>query len=158
MLLSCRQTETKASSGGVPCKADPATAKDMISKPSADVKASSLRLNTAHTKSSKGGEPCRTPQPATLPGYGLKMFPAIDGLDTRFKGHKVNRKKVVADVTQRLSSATTRASRARLENHRILLYPERTLLFNDTERITQFQETGVVVKQKDMSTREKWYN
>ena len=155
--MSHRQTETKASSGGVPCKADPATAKDMISKPSGDVKASSLRLNTAHTKSSKGGEPCRTPEPLTLPGLGLKMFPKIDGLDTRFIGHKVNRKKV-AEVTQRLSSATTRASRARLENHRILLYPERTLLFNDTERITQFQESGVVVKQKDMSTREKWYN
>ena len=157
MLVSCRQTETKASGGGVPCKADPAAAKDTISAASGDVKAISHRLNTAHTKSSSGGVPCRNPEPTTLPGYGLKMFPAIDGLDTRFIGHKVNKKKV-AEVTERLSSATTRASRARLENHRILLYPERTLLFNDTERIVQFQESGVVVKQKDMSAREKWYN
>ena len=49
-------------------------------------------------------------------------------------------------------------TQARIDNMRILLYPERTLLMNEPNRIKTFQETGSLVKQAILQRREKWYN
>ena len=114
------------------------------------------RLHTTHTKSSKGGEECRPVEHMTAPGYGLPMFPVIDGIEKRFHGHEAPPEKVTEVIT-RMTKAQTKASQARLDNAAILLYPERTLLMNNVERIHMFQESGALVKQAMLQQREKWY-
>ena len=36
--------------------------------------------------SSLGGESCKPIEPPKTPGYGMKMLPAIEGLEEKFKG------------------------------------------------------------------------
>lgn len=114
------------------------------------------RLSTTHTKSSSGGAHCRQPPEVIPPNYGSKCFPAIDGLDVRFQGPKATEEKA-NEIMSRLMSTQTKASQARRDNPRILLYPERTLLMNNFERIREYQTTGVVTKQKDLQARERWF-
>lgn len=94
----------------------------------------------------------------TEPGLGQKTLPIISGEGVRFKGNLKETFTSASEVGSRLTSATTSASRSRLQNHRILLYPERVLLCNDVARIAAFQENGSLLKQKDMNAREKWFN
>ena len=135
-------------------------AKDIISKGPAsqdEIDGIVTRLSKTHTKSSAGGETCKTTEELKVPGYGLKMLPVIDGLEERFKGAKVEKTKE-DEVIQRLHSAHTKAWRSKLNTPKILLFPERTLLCNNVERIKMFQESGQTVKQNVLERREKWYN
>lgn len=116
------------------------------------------RLCKSHTKASSGGPDCKQYEPISPPGYGQKMYPAIEGLETRFAGDSAVVEEEVKAVAQRLTSKQTTASQARLDNPRILLYPERTILMNNVERIRSFQENGNVAKQTVLARREKWYN
>ena len=114
------------------------------------------RLATTHTKSSSGGQGIPPMEPPKTPGIGTKVFPVIKGLDERFKGSKISKEKE-SEVIQRLHTAKTKAEDARLSNPRILLYPERTLLCNNVERIHMFQDSGQTVKQAVLDRREKWF-
>lgn len=140
------------------CRQSPTTAVDKIARKlesNEEIMAVYKRLNSTHTKSSSP-QNCKgfdTPNP---PGYGQKMFPIIDGLDTRFGGKNVPAEKV-NDVISRLHTSQTKSSKSRMDNPRILLYPERTLLCNDVERIKAYQDTGETVKQPYLDRREKWY-
>lgn len=119
------------------------------------------RLHGTHTKTSKGGEECRPWDPVKVPGQGLPMFPFIEDLDKRFNGSKLIDAKVgeekIKEIIEALRKNQTVASQARLDPYTILLYPERTLLMNNPERIRQFQENGAIVKQVILQAREKWY-
>lgn len=116
------------------------------------------RLNKTHTVSSANTGQIRHPKdPPKPPGYGMKMFPIIEGLDTRFAGFPASQDKV-AEVVGHLMKTQTTASQAKLDNPRILLYPERTTLMNNVERIRAYQENGAVAKQNMLQRREKWYN
>ncbi len=115
------------------------------------------RLGETHAKSSSGGLECKSYDPKKPVGYGLRMFPEIDGLDTRFSGSG-NADADLEATTDRLRSTQTIASQARLDKPRILLYPECTKMMNDPGRLRLFQERGEVVKQADLARREKWYN
>lgn len=42
-------------------------------------------------------------------------------------------------------------------NAKILLYPERTILMNNVDRIVRFQGTGVIDRQAVLGRTEKWY-
>ena len=151
-------TETRAWSG-LPCRAKPVVADNSVSRApvSDDEKTAMLhRLNQTPTKSS-AGEACKSYEPPPPPGLGLKCLPDIAGLAQRFKGAPAPQAKV-NDIFSRLSSASTRSSRARYEHAKILLYPERTLLCNNVERIVSYQNTGSVVKQEALARREKWFN
>ena len=135
-------------------------AKDIISKSAAsqeEIDGIVKRLNTTHTKSSAGGEVCKTMEQINIPGYGQKMLPAIEGLEERFRGASVDKSKE-NEVIERLHSAHTKAWKSRLDNPKILLFPERTLLCNNVERIRMFQENGQTVKQNVLERREKWFN
>ena len=55
-------------------------------------------------------------------------------------------------------STDTGASKARKDFPRILLYPERTILHNNTSRIRSYQDSGTMSRQKELARREKWYN
>ena len=152
-------THTK-SYRAAPCRSSPAKAQDTISRPRGsddDVDQITQRLVKTHTKSSSGGAECKTMDPLKSPGYGQKMYPIIDGLVQRFSGRLRPATGSVDGITQRLTSAQTKASQARLDNPRILLYPERTLLCNNVARIGMFQQNGVTVRQKELARREKWY-
>ena len=115
------------------------------------------RLNGTHTKSSQPTD-CKSYEPMNPPGYGQKMLPPIEGLEERFKGSKGLPKEKVEEKVGELHSTQTKASQARRDNPRHLLYPERTLLMNNVERIVEFQEKGSLVKQTVLQRREKWYN
>ncbi len=135
-------------------------AKDRISRgPATDeeIQGIVVRLHKTHTKSSAGGDPNQVFEELKPPGTGQKMLPVIEGLEERFKGKEVPKSKE-EEVITRLSSAHTKAWKARLDNPRILLYPERTLLCNNVERISQYQNTGQTVKQALLDRREKWFN
>ena len=114
------------------------------------------RLATMHTKSSSGGQGVPPYEHPKTPGIGTKTFPVIEGLDERFKGSKVPKEKE-KEVIERLHTAKTKAEEARLDNPRILLYPERTLLCNNVERIRTYQDSGQTVKQAVLERREKWF-
>ena len=149
---------TKAWTGEL-CKTKPTVADNSVSRSaiSEDQRNEILhRLNKTHTKSSQGAA-CKNPEKPLMPGLGQKCLPLIEGLDNRFRGQKSDEGKV-KDIFNRLSSASTRCSRARYENARILLYPERTLLCNDVERIVSYQTNGSTVKQESLARREKWFN
>ena len=146
-------TQTK-SSKGEGCRVEGTVARDTISRKFTsedEVQESFKRLQTTHTKSSSGDTvPCKEIKaPQTLP--------VIEGLDGRFKGDAKSNKSKMADITERLSSAHTRSSKARLDNPRILLYPERTLLCQNVKRINDFQVDGSTVRQKELARREKWF-
>ncbi len=115
------------------------------------------RLHTSKTKSSLGGETCKPAPDVKMPGYGLKVYPIIEGIETRFKGNPQPKSKV-SEAAERLLMTQTKASQSRLDNPRVLLYPERTTLMNNVERIVAYQQTGAVAKQNIMERREKWYN
>ena len=135
-------------------------AKDIISKGLAtqeEIDGIVARLSKTHTKSSAGGETCKPAEELKVPGYGQKMLPVIDGLDERFKGAQVEKSKE-DEVIRRLHSAHTKAWKSKLNYPKILLFPERTLLCNNVERIKTFQESGQTVKQNVLERREKWYN
>ena len=115
------------------------------------------RLHTTHTKSSAGETSCkeiRTPNP---PGFGLKMYTNVEGIETRFLGGTADDGKV-NEVIGRLTTAQTTSSQARRDPLRILLYPECTSLHNNVQRIRDYQQTGSVTKQTGMERRERWYN
>ncbi len=114
------------------------------------------RLYTTTTKAWTGGEGIGPMDPPKEPGLGLKMYPVIDGLDTRFQGASVPKEKK-EEIIGRLHTAKTKAEQARLDNPRVLLYPERTLLCNNVERINAYQNNGSTVKQDVLERREKWY-
>ena len=144
---------------GLPCKVKPLEADNSLARePVSEQERNEIlhRLNKTHTKSSQGA-PCKDPDEPNTPGLGTKCLPVIEGLEKRFKGQKSDENKV-KDIFNRLSSASTRSSRARYENARILLYPERTLLCNNVERIVSYQNTGATVKQEVLARREKWFN
>ena len=149
-------SHTKASSGEA-CKVPAYQGPPSRSASDEEQVAISARLNSTHTKSSSGGVDCRTYPNPNPPGYGLKMFPVIEGLDTRFMGDKVAPEKV-QEVIVKMHKTQTKASQARIDNPRHLLYPERTLLMNNVERIEQYQTTGGLVRQNLLQRREKWYN
>ena len=135
-------------------------AKDTISRPPAsedEITDIVKRLYSAHTKSSKGA-PCKEPDTPKPQGYGLKMYPVIDGIETRFKCQGSKGKEEVGSLTERLHKTQTKASSARLDYPRILLYPERTSLMNNTERIVAYQQSGAVSTQQELQRRERWYN
>ena len=135
-------------------------AKDIMSKGPAtqeEIDGIVNRLSKTHTKSSAGGEMCKTMEELKAPGYGQKMLPAIEGLEGRFKGAQVEKSKE-DEVIQRLHSAHTKSWKSKLDHPKILLFPERTLLCNNVERIKMFQESGQTVKQNILERREKWYN
>ena len=114
------------------------------------------RLNSTHTKSSRGGVECKPDDPLPRPGYGQKVYPIIDGIETRFSG---NRKLDDAgSVIDRLTKTQTKSGSARYAAPRILLYPERTLLCNSVEKIVAYQESGATSKQNVLARREKWFN
>ena len=139
------------------CQEQPYYVKDIISRPgtsSADVKEITNRLASAHTKSSSGGVECKAKPELTPIGYGLKSYPTIEGIETRFKG---NSSANASAVSSRLMSAQTRASKSRLESPAVLLYPERTMLMNEPERIRAYQTSGDMSKQGVLGRREKWY-
>ncbi|ELU14041.1 hypothetical protein CAPTEDRAFT_222587 [Capitella teleta] len=116
------------------------------------------RLNKTHTVSSANTGVIRHPkEPPKPPGYGMKMLPIIEGLDTRFIGHPAPQEKV-NEVIQKLTTTQTTASQARKDNPKVLLYPERTTLMNNVERIRAYQESGSVAKQNMLQRREKWFN
>ena len=112
------------------------------------------RLYSTHTKSSSGSTSCKTYEPLPSPGYGQKMYPAIPGLETRFSGRA---KTANPESTRRLYETKTRATSARLESPRILLWPERTLLMNDVNKIRDYYQSGALAKQSALPRREKWY-
>ena len=135
------------------------TTTNSISRPPAsDEELSEIytRLHGTQTKSSKGGEECRTYDSKKPPGMGLPMFPDIDGMDKRFAGFDAPPDKV-AEVITRMRMTQTKSSQARLDPHAILLYPERTLLMNEPERIRTYQDSGAIVRQQNLQAREKWY-
>ncbi len=135
-------------------------AKDSISRAPAtdeEIQQIVVRLHKTHTKSSAGGGDIKPMEELKPPGTGQKMLPIIEGLEERFKGKDVPKSKE-EEVITRLASAQTKAWKARLDNPRILLYPERTLLCNNVERIVQYQTTGQTVKQALLDRREKWFN
>ena len=86
------------------------------------------------------------------------MWPTIDGLEERFKGVKAVPRNKWQESSTRLSSAPTKSSAARRDFQRILLYPERTILMNNTERIVNYQKSGAMSRQLDLQRREKWFN
>ena len=151
-------THTKAWSAE-PCRAQPVVADNSIAKdpvPEREMTEIFKRLNTTHTKATEPTA-CKPYEPPKTPGLGQKCLPDIDGLDARFKGKRVDSAKA-GNIFSRLSSASTKSSRARYDNAKILLYPERTLLCNNVERIVNYQNTGSVVKQDTLARREKWFN
>ena len=150
-------SDTEASSGG---KRGPKVTTNKVSRPPAtadEMKEIYQRLSSAHTKSSRN-QKCRTYEEPKPPGYGLKLLPVIDGLEKRFNPDSGLPKEKVEEVVQHLHTKQTGASQARRDNPRHLLYPERTLLMNNVERILDFQEKGSLVKQTVLQRREKWYN
>ena len=110
------KTETISFSGHAPLGAPRAV--DEISRPPANAKETReifTRLYSEHTKSSAGGVGCR-PWPAPKPpGYGLKAYPVIQGIETRFKGGARLPSGHVTQAAQRLHSSHTRASSARID-------------------------------------------
>lgn len=150
-------SETIASVGGKPPKKQ--TTNSVARAPASEEEMKEIyeRLYSASTKG-KSGQVCKTFDPMKPPGFGQKMLPPIEGLDERFSGEKPLPTSKVAEVVGTLHSTQTKASQARKDNHRHLLYPERTLLMNNVERIVAFQETGSLVKQTVLQRREKWYN
>ena len=115
------------------------------------------RLNSTHTKASSGATECKPFEENPPAGYGLKMYPVIEGLEQRFKGHEAPQDKV-DEVIGKLHTTPTACSKARKDPPRILLYPERTTLMNNVERIVGYQTSGSVARQKDLQRREKWFN
>ena len=116
------------------------------------------RLHGTGTKSSKGGEACEAPSVPKVPGYGLKAYPIIEGIETKFKGESPLAKDKMTEAVGRMHTTQTRSSQSRRDNPRILLYPERTTLMNNVERIVAYQQTGSVAKQNMLQRREKWFN
>lgn len=146
------------SSGGEAGKNAP-TATNVVSRPPAsesEKKEIYNRLAAAHTKSSNGSQ-CKPADPAKTPGLGLKMLPVIEGIETRFRDAAGPPEKV-QEVIGRLNTTQTAASKARNDNPRILLYPERTTLMNNVERILAYQQSGSVARQNMLQRREKWFN
>lgn len=134
-------------------------AKDTISRAPAtddEIKEISARLASTQTKATKPA-PCRSIDELKEPGSGLKMLPVIPGIEERFRGPAVEPEKT-KEAAARLHTTRTKAWQAQLDNHRILLYPERTLLMNNVERIAQYQQNGAIAKQTVLARREKWYN
>lgn len=114
------------------------------------------RLAKTHTKSTNG-EGCRPVVPTGTPGLGLAMLPVIEGIETRFMGEKLSPEKVQG-IIEKMHATQTKSSQSRRDNPRVLLYPERTTLMNNVERIMAFQQTGSVAKQGVLQRREKWFN
>ncbi|KAK2169784.1 hypothetical protein LSH36_7g16103 [Paralvinella palmiformis] len=112
------------------------------------------RLYSTHTKSSSGSTSCKTYNPLPSPGYGQKMYPIIPGLESRFSGRA---KTANPEATKRLYETKTRATTARLKSPQILLWPERTLLMNDVNKIRDYYQSGTLAKQSALPRREKWY-
>ncbi|CAH1795530.1 unnamed protein product [Owenia fusiformis] len=141
----------------------PGMAKDIISRdPASKEEMAEIidRLNKTTTVSKRGGEDYKDKAwdyPKT-PNLGSKMLPIIDGLDDRFKGGSVNSKETYDDITGRLHTTRTKAASLRYDYPRILLYPERTTLMNNTQRIVDYNNSGAVAKQKELARRERWYN
>ena len=134
-------------------------ARDVISRPPASNEELGEIVNRLHSTLTKSatGQTCKTYNQPKCPGTGLKMLPTIEGLESRFTGKEVAADKE-KEVRDRLHGAGTKASSARYQNPRILLYPERTLLMNNVERIVAFQQSGAVAKQNVLARREKWFN
>ena len=124
-----------------------------------ELKAASDRLNTTKTTAS----PVRYKDIQTnfkqpiIPNLGTKCLPEIDGLDIRFRGAPQPTEQL-QESTKRLHTTQTKATTARVDNPRILLYPERTTLMNNTARILAYQQNCEVAKQPSLARREKWYN
>lgn len=123
-----------------------------------EVKEIFARLRTTHTKSSSGGVPCKQSDPPKPIGFGTKCYPIVEDIESKFKGAKPVPKEKYDEITDRLLKTQTCNSQARLDNPKVLLYPERTKLMNNVDRIRNYQDSGSVVKQKEMERREKWYN
>ena len=135
-------------------------AKDLISRDGVtgdDVKTIVQRLHTTKTECKKGPDLNKVFEIPPIPGLGMKMLPEIEGLETRFRGTPRG-KDEVNEVMKRLHTTNTKASTARKDNPRVLLYPERTTLMNNTERILAYQQNCEVAKQGSLARREKWYN
>ena len=88
----------------------------------------------------------------------MKCYPVIEGIETRYRGDKPVSQDQYNESTDKLLKTQTCNSQARLDNPKILLYPERTTLMNNVERIKTYQDSGSLVRQKEMERREKWYN
>ncbi len=137
-------------------------ARDVISRgPVSDDEISGIadRLFKTPTKSSLGGLECKVMTPLKSPGYGLPMYPVIVGIESRFVGNPMPESKE-KQAKERLHTTHTESSQAKKasESHKALLYPERTILMNDVEKILEYQQTGHLAKQAMLRRREKWYN
>ncbi|CAD5119083.1 DgyrCDS7728 [Dimorphilus gyrociliatus] len=150
-------THTQSSSGAVGHQRP----RDTISKPfesEEDTKQIVDRLHKTHTKSSSGGELCKIYEPKTPQNYGTKAYPVIEGLDTRFR-EKTAPKDKVKDIINKMHTSHTVCSELHTskKNASILLYPERTILMNNVDRIVRFQDTGAIDRQGMLGRTEKWY-
>ena len=146
-------THTASSSGNAGKDAPKAPGRSLSED---EMKAIYDRLASTHTKSS-GGADCKPVEPIRTPGMGLKMYPVIEGIETRFMGEKLPPEKVSA-IIDKMHATQTKSSQSRRDNPRILLYPERTTLMNNVERILAYQQSGSVAKQNVLQRREKWFN
>ena len=88
----------------------------------------------------------------------MKALPRIEGLDKRFSGTTRVTESRAQDVTSRLYSAHTQASRAKYGKPAILLYPEKTLVMSSTENRDLYYDQNLMPKQNTLSRREKWFN
>lgn len=79
-------------------------------------------------------------------------------MDTRFKENSATKDKV-QDIINKMHSKHTVSSEHHTakKNAAILLYPERTILMNNVDRIVRFQDTGVIDRQGVLGRTEKWY-
>ena len=152
-------TQTKSSSAQA-CKASSARIRNQVARqplPEEERLEIYKRLYSTHTKASAGGMRCKSADPLQTPGMGLKMLPVIEGLEKRFRGRPMKKEEAEGVVAQRLYRAKTASTNARLAYPRILLYPERTLVGGDVERVRAYHESGTLTKQSLLGRREKWY-
>ena len=142
----------------------PFTVQDIISKrklTNDQLRQSSQRLYSAKTKSFARGRPIenqvkiqdtfKEPNPV---GYGQKLWPHIEGLETRFKGTRPARSATVFD---RLFRTQTKSGQAKYRDVAIPLYPEKAVLMSNKEHAKTYHDTGSIPKQVVLARSEKWF-
>lgn len=151
---------TSTKSSGKPCRLPVPAMKNVIAGaplPVGEQLEICQRLYSTPTKASSGGKRCKSAVPLTTPGLGLKMLPVIEGLEGRFKGAGRPKSHSGTTVGGRLHSTQTATARSRQDYPRILLWPERTLVSGNLERLRAYQDTGMLSKQAGLPRRDKWF-